>query len=150
MNLHLRYIQGFQSVVQCVRVVGPGARVYDEPVRAGHFSNEGYHLSLEIRLPELQIQCRKLVLDEPLYVVEGHGSVDFGAAGAEGTQVHAVEDEDLTQRSPRSPRGLPPRPRARSLRVDLYLRGARTCAGRTRPLPGVSCRGSSPVALVRR
>ena len=32
MNLDLRYIQGFQGVVQGVRVVGPGTGVYDEPV----------------------------------------------------------------------------------------------------------------------
>src|SRR5215218_6424260 len=115
MNLHFRCIQRFQGVVQSVRIVAPGTGVYDEPVGARRFPYETDHLTLGVRLPELQVQSRKLVLDEPLYVVEGHGPVDFGAAGAEGTEVHAVEDENLTQRSLRSPRGLLLRSRAHSL-----------------------------------
>src|SRR5918992_816709 len=95
MNLDLRYIQGFQGIVQGVRVVGPGSCVYDEPVAARRFPYETDHLALVVRLPEPEVQSRNLFFDEPLYVVEGHGSVDFGAAGAE---VHTVKDEDLTQR----------------------------------------------------
>src|SRR5215203_4978883 len=129
MDLHFRYVQSLQGVVQSVGVVGPGARVYDEPGSARRFSNEGDHLTLGVSLPELQVQIRKLVFDEPLYVEESRGSVDFGTTGAEGAQVHAVEDEHLTQRSPRWPRGLLPRPRGCSLRASLRLRGARTCAG---------------------
>src|ERR671921_1669152 len=144
MNLHLRYIQGLQSVVQSVGVVGPGTGVYDEAVGAHRFANEADHLALVLRLPELQVQALKLFLDEPLYVVEGHGSVDFGTPGAEGAKVHAVEDEDLTQRPPRSPRGPLLRSRARYLRVFRYLRGARTCAVAGRLWTGVSYRGPSP------
>src|ERR671912_816861 len=130
MNLDFRYIQGFQGVVQSVRVVGPSTGVYDEPVGDRRFLYETDHLALVVRLPELQVQSRKLVLDELLYVVEGHGSVDFGATGAEGAEVHAVEDEDLTQRSLRSPRALLPRSQARSVRVCQCLRVARICARR--------------------
>src|SRR5215207_4928244 len=132
MNLYFGYIQSFQSVMQSVSVVGPGAGVYDEAFRSRCFSNETDHLTLEVCLPELQIQPRKFVPQKSLYVVETHGSVDFGTAGAEGSQVHAVEDEDLTQRSPRSLRGLRPRSQGRSRRACRCLRGARTCAERVR------------------
>src|SRR5918994_2575861 len=104
MNLDFRYIQGFQGVVQGVRVVGPSTGVYDEPVAARRFPYETDHLALVVRLPEPEVQSRKLVLDEPLYIIEGHGPVDLGAAGAEGTEVPAVEDVNLTQRRLRSPR----------------------------------------------
>src|SRR5215210_3764028 len=114
MNLHLRYFHRFQSVVQSVRVVGPRAGVDDEPVGVRRFPYETDHLALGVRLPELEIQVRKLVPDELLYVVEGHGSVDIGTAGAEGAQVHTIQDEDSTQRPLLSPGGLPDPSRARS------------------------------------
>src|SRR5215210_36845 len=97
MNLHLWYIQGFQSIMQSVRVVGPGSRVYNEPVGVRRLSNKADHLALGVRLPVLEVQSREFVLDKPLYVVEGHGSVDFGSACSEGAQVHTVEYEGLTQ-----------------------------------------------------
>src|SRR5215217_5910032 len=45
MNLHRRYIQDFQSVVQSVRIVGPCTGVYDEPVRARRFPRKTDHLA---------------------------------------------------------------------------------------------------------
>src|ERR687895_2515650 len=119
--------------------MGPRAGVYGKPVRGRRFPYEADHRTLGVRLPELEIQVRKFVPEEVLYVVEGHGSVDFGAAGAEGSKVHAVENEDLTQRSLRSPRELLLRSQAHSLRDCRCLRGARICARRVRLQQSVSC-----------
>src|SRR5215207_2741109 len=109
MNLDLRYIHRLERVVQRVRVVRPGASVYDQPVGICRLSYETDHLAFEVRLPELEVHVRERFPDEPLYVVEGHGSVDLRASGTQGAQVYAVEDVDPSQRRLPSPRGLPDR-----------------------------------------
>src|SRR5215210_8775370 len=71
--LDLGYIQRLKRVVERVGVVRPGTGVDDYPVGARRLAHEPDHLPLVIRLPELELDARELLPQNPLYVVEGVG-----------------------------------------------------------------------------
>ena len=63
MNLYFRYIHGFKGVVDGVGVVGPGARVDEEPIGGGGGLDPADKLPLVVGLAELERHLRELLFE---------------------------------------------------------------------------------------
>src|SRR5829696_4232513 len=105
MGLHLEHVlDRLEGVVDGVGIVGPGAGVDSNPMTPPCFPDEANHLSLVVRLPELELHQGELLAQLLLYIAEGQGAVDLWPARPQGAEVHAVEHEHPSQRTP--PRNL--------------------------------------------
>jgi hypothetical protein len=74
-KLHLEH--ALEGVVDSAGIVGPGTWIDNDPMTLPCFADETDHLSLAVRLPELELYLSEALAQILLYIAEGQGTVDL-------------------------------------------------------------------------
>src|SRR3712207_1721768 len=94
MNLHLRDRDGLQGVVDGVGIMGPGPGVQHQAIGVRSLLDPANKLPLVVGLAEREVGVGERLVQELLYVLQGLQAVDLGAALAQRSEVHPVEDKE--------------------------------------------------------